>query len=675
MAADNTTPNPRHYVVVVHGMGESKLNETSAPVVQRFAEARQKRRARKILLPASLSSQSVRKAGMGQGWTEYNGIPVDPDDDTGEFDGSPATDSSGRNFRFVEMYWSDILQAHQERYASPVEKWSKALLERLETYPDERVPTWAKVILNTVVDTALPLKKIVALKYPALTSLVFDGFLGDVHLYGDYARTRGRAVRRFHRVLDEICVRDFIDWSRVNEGHEYQPLEFTVIAHSLGSILSFDALVYSRLTEDVRKESACSAHPLSSLPFAGYTFKDDIESKTWAYLKRQLCKQADDSKCDDAKCNKEFNDLFSAFDKDYSIPKLYWQGRVKNFVTLGGPIDKYLVLWQKNYTHMGGLDNKDIIQTEQRITHYNLCDEQDPVGHHLNVARNTGLYKEVFDTDIPASYTDAVYRRYAVPGVAHTRYFEDEVLFNGIVKEVIDGWHKHPEEEDDHYTEQNGRGYFISPPFRDATEKIYGKTLEWAYFRLPFILSLVTTALIIYSLSGLGIFGGQGTSGFGINHAAAFIVSVLLWIMPQPMARYLNESRPNHPEQTSAGGVEGVKLRHFGRGIFANLIKGMVQWRIVILAINRGLPHTQAQALTKNEPLGFSTAGNFKKHLKKRILYALMIFVFGFLLVWKQDGGMLDSVAKVLMLTATIYTVTMAYVSRCFKTAKARMAL
>ena len=36
-------PQSRHYIVVVHGIGEQKLNETTTPVVHRFAEVRNKK--------------------------------------------------------------------------------------------------------------------------------------------------------------------------------------------------------------------------------------------------------------------------------------------------------------------------------------------------------------------------------------------------------------------------------------------------------------------------------------------------------------------------------------------------------------------------------------------------------------------------------------------------------
>ncbi len=73
----------------------------------------------------------------------------------------------------------------------------------------------------------------------------------------------------------------------------------------------------------------------------------------------------------------------------------------------------------------------------QRICHYNFCDEQDPVGHHLDVVRGTSNYKKIFDCD-SAGQRDVVFRRYAKPGVAHNMYWEDKELFRGFIEEIID---------------------------------------------------------------------------------------------------------------------------------------------------------------------------------------------------------------------------------------------
>ena len=394
-----TAPQPRHYIVVVHGIGDQKLNETTTPVVHRFAEVRNNNRSGhyKNLLPSYLSAQSVKQGGKGHGWSEFNGIPVvQPDKGQGErskFDGT--LDSSGQNFRFVDIAWQHILKRHQEHYASPVEQWAPALLARLRYHtPPKWLLPWALPLLNSVATVALQARKALAFKNTDLAKKIFDGFLGDVHLYGDYSRTRSRAVRHFHVILDEIMLRDFIDFCRHDlerikkekkngkdvEPRPYQPPEFTVIAHSLGSIMSFDALVYARARQDVRNTQSAEWKLCPSIPFLGYTYKDeDAEDKSWGYFIGKLKTLREDTKCstyvkewntyakaeqfpeldtildETDKTDKTDNRTDNKTDKISApeIPLLMWRNHVKNFITLGSPIDKYHVMWWQKYLHMG----------------------------------------------------------------------------------------------------------------------------------------------------------------------------------------------------------------------------------------------------------------------------------------------------------------------------------
>ena len=317
-------------------------------------------------------------------------------------------------------------------------------------------------MLNAIVDTALPIKTILQFRYPKVAKLIFDDILGDVHLYGDYTRTRGKAVRHFHVILDEILLRDFIDWCRRYKGEDpkhYKLPEFTVIAHSLGTVLSFDALVYAHVKKDIRSAPIRSYHPCPSLPFPGYTERAPGERITWRRLIDQLDENTRgllEEKVQESQNNKDFE---IPGKQHPDIPLLMWRGCVKKFITLGSPVDKFHVVWYQNYLHMGlrkevannpgkfvefdyfkekyaegWLDKPD---TE--IVHYNLCDEQDPVGHHLDVAQASENYGKIFDTtSIGVAYRDVVFRRYSVPGLAHVKYWEDEDLFKGIIEEVID---------------------------------------------------------------------------------------------------------------------------------------------------------------------------------------------------------------------------------------------
>ncbi len=295
---------PRHYIIVVHGIGDQKLSETLPPVVNRFAEVRQGRKENffDIVLPATLSSHSVRSETDMHGWTEFRGIPVDDNGCYEDFDGTAPTESAGENFRFVELYWQDILRRHHNKVASKTDVWAKAMLAKLHDpsiTPQDWLPSWVLPMLRSIVNVAVPLKTIIGFKNKDLSEHVFEDFLGDVHLYGDYARTRGESVRHFHAVLEKIVLFDFLDW-RIREltvakiNHEkikyngYQKPKISIIAHSLGSIMSFDALVYAFARKNIRSSSSESAAFPSSLPFLGYLTSSEEEKQCWKQHEERL---------------------------------------------------------------------------------------------------------------------------------------------------------------------------------------------------------------------------------------------------------------------------------------------------------------------------------------------------------------------------------------------------
>ncbi len=696
-------PKPRHYVFVVHGIGEQKLNETTFEVVHRFAEVRQNKKAEfyKNLLPSYLSAQSVRRDGMGHGWSEFNGIPVDPARKTGAFDGTPATDTSGENFRFVDLYWAHILQGHQQAYASPVDQWTDALLERIDEetgiVPPRWIPAWATDMLHALVNTAVPIYKLLSLRYPEQAKRYFADFLGDVHLYGDYARTRGRAVRHFHVVLDEIFLRDFIDWCHRDRDHQrktaYQPPVFTVIAHSLGSIMSFDALVYAHAKETLRQERAASAHPCPSLPFPGYTFDKEIEKNSWQHLITKLkeTKRAD-----------ELTALCPQLSDDPpKIPYLLWRGQVRSFITLGAPIDKYHVIWFQNYLHMGLKNPRDkqglgggripkfdawcqdaetkrsddwLQPPSKKIVHYNLCDEQDPVGHHLEVAHASDNYGKIFDTSIPVAYRDVVFRRYAVPGLAHVKYWKDGKLFQGIIREVIEGGSFPPDELEltDHEKQNNMKaGYFLTAAFRDKDKRVYRRALVWAYFRIPFVAALVTGVLLSYGFYGL-LDGGLASWKLEPMRALAILAALFLWTRPMPGKVYAKEADPRGVEQ-----AERTKAWKFRRSVFANLVAGAVEWRRILIMLSKGKATDRETAVKDGTRMAFATKGGFYVRFWWRVLAALalaggLIWFLLFNPVSASIGKPIRIGTEMLLFVTGSYIATMFYVRHVFAKAKKR---
>lgn len=419
---------PRHYVVVIHGMGEQKLNETAVNVALRFAEVRAGHRKPVYayrVLRTHMSSQSVRPATGGPGWAEFDAIPVDPDAHIERpFDGRPPTpETNGSNFRFVDLGWAPLLHAHQARYGESTQRWTQHLVRQLEQRPAS--PAWARLVLDVIRHSALQLERVLSLRSRRLATLVFRDFLGDVHLYGDYARTRGRAVRQVHVSLDELIQRDFVDWCRRAREHgverEYELPRLTLVAHSLGSVLAFDALSYANLPDRVRCLYAAMQHECESLPFLGYDFERDYEAKSRSDLFNQVY---------DTGRLKEFCTVTGCPGWQPSpLPAILWRRVPTLLITLGSPIDKYLELWPGNYAHLD--DDGLFMEREHKIQHINLADENDPVGHHLEVAASRPAYRRLF-----TSSADVVFRRYHWPLAAHQSYWQDTALFADLLHQI-----------------------------------------------------------------------------------------------------------------------------------------------------------------------------------------------------------------------------------------------
>ena len=658
----------RHYIIVVHGIGEQKLNETTTPLIHRFAEVRNNKAGGffSTLLPAHLSAQSVRRRGRGHGWSEFEGIPVSPHDPEGKnnkFDGTPATNSRGRNFRFVDLYWAHILRELHKDYASSTERWANALWDRFRTTaPKKLTRPWQEKLLHQLIETALPMKMLLTWYNPHLANMIYNDFLGDVHLYGDFARTRGLAVRHFHVVLDEIHLRDLIDWGRNNRDRgglaTYNPPVYTVIAHSLGSIMSFDALVYAHAKKAIRESQSSTDHVCPSLPFLGYADPAEGEEATWRSLMEQLADLEGHNRY-----KREYLQEW-AEQKTVTVPPLKWRDHIPNFITLGSPIDKYHVLWWQNYHHMGlGLDSdqpwaQDWFEErppEKKIVHYNLCDEQDPVGHKLDVAQGTEHYGKFFVTDevIPARYRDVVFRRYAVPGVAHVKYWEDGGLFQGILKEIID-------------RSVPPGGNFYQKSFWEKDASVYGKALQWAYFRIPFATAVVTFLLLAYGLNGLRPCFVEGPPGcdFGLIHFLSLLASLLLWTCPKPGIAYRMEASPDPAKRKQ---VSWWKRWKFRRSIFAHLVAGAIEWRRVLLELTlRESPKVQERLAREGD---FQRKG-FWKYGRKRyvaaILFVTVLFPFS---AWPPKQ-LCELITTGMFLFGLTYLGVMVYVWRVFEKAK-----
>lgn len=661
----------RHYIIVVHGMGEQNQNATAYEVVHLFAEIRQDKKhptgnaTYANFLPAHLSTQSVRSQGKGHHWSEFNGIEVNPSVPTGDFDGLPVSNPNwaGKNFIFVDLHWAPILQDQTDKgFASTTEAWTAALLNRLDPQtgiiPKEWLESWTLPVLHLIRKTVIPIKKILDFKYPELSKVVFEDVLGDIHLYGDYGRTRGRAVRHFHGVLDEIHLRDFIDWCKNGPNRNentYEAPSYTVIAHSLGSIMSFDALVYAFTDFRVRGARANNGGYSPSFPFYGYTEEQPQEVQTWLNLLSELDTAWDKLAVtfQEGKAREKYNgygnfrDYLETKSHSRSVPPLFWRDQVRHFFTLGSPIDKFHVLWYQNYLHMGlrktsqwssepttlfpicrwiknwikRLFHKSSSTTrrlatctplfpivpwmqnwikpspKQKIIHINLCDEQDPVGHHLDVAESSINYNQIFDTSQPTLFRDILFRRYSIPGLAHIGYWKDKKLFSGVL-EIIDSCVS---------------AINFPQEFREPSPWPYRKAILWAYFILPTVLVFITDLIILYP------YLGRRDETFGYSHGVALFVAGVLWLQPKVLDILVGSSRSQPSTNTSKGTTSTLTnsfetsflAKFFRRGLFANLVYGAVEWRRILIQKYEDECTNWDTALHQDERLDLPTRGRF----------------------------------------------------------------
>ncbi len=694
---------PPHFIVVVHGIGEQAYSQTTVDVVHRFAEVRQGALGGtrfQALLPANISSQSIRRVGKGYGWAEFRGIPVNPEDGREEvFDGTPAAETAGRNFRFVDLRWADILQAHQREFSSRVEGWTTALLDRLEPpfTPKNWIPGWMGPFLREVEATIIPFKRILNWYQPVVAKMIFDNILGDVHLYGDYGRTRGQAVRRFHATLDYIHLRDYEQWCRYERSHpeeQYVAPNYTVIAHSLGSVMSFDALTYAYAKPEIRMGTR--RHASGSLPFPGYTEEEPDERMAWKALIHNIQVAPRRTGFPDGKMSwNKLRTLYPGLEEEFpTVPPLLWRNHVRHFITLGSPLDKFHVLWHHNYRHMGLAHHScqpewaaDWMDHEltHRIQHYNLCDEQDPVGHHLEVTQETENYNDVFDTTIKLTYRDIVFRRYPVPGAAHTQYWKDQGLFSIILRSVLDVQRlDFSTTKGSETTIPKGTDRFVHSSFMEIPG-FYIKALEWAYFRLPLITAIITGLLLSF-----GILGWY-THEFTLSYLMAIVVAGGLWMIPRPSKAIKKEMTPLETgmDKEAEEEDEALPLKQIGLwerwkprpSLFANLVRGAVTWRRILIWLNQheNQAFTLEEALANDVRLSLTSDGGFKKNVKRRVAGGFLLLFLSAYLGMQGWESILDPhftpewvlrflfvFTWVLFITTTCYLAVMAYVGIVF---------
>lgn len=576
-------PEVVRYVVVVHGMGEAREKETTLGVVSRFAEARRGWTTAGdydvVTLGNAVGQSGVypeikdERGGGGDGlspgcpWLEFRGIPKvgEPDADSSAasdlrrpFLGKPSND--GESLRFVDCHWSDITANAYEAVGQSPGKWAAGLLGRLERKDasarsdrdrQRRVPAWALHVLRLIEETLVLLHRIFALRAPALDETVFVKYLGDVQVYGECAPVRGRAVRRFHRLMRRVQLRHEYEEDHAaalaecrKETYQRREARYTILAHSLGTVMALDALLLAHAsplakfgTNRVLANSLGSAH----LPFPGYlppsvTVSDLNNVQCITKWLRQRTVSGGRLRLASATA-RGIAEFLADEEKAYLVTD--WATRVDSLVTLGSPIDKFLVLWWQNYRFLAEPDSwldADLAAHREttKIRHFNYSDEQDPVGHRLDVARSSATIRRLFDSEEDGE--DLVYNRCAIPGLAHVSYWRDLPLLARILRLAVDGeaiprspgpapdfvarpWHllrrDNDEEKDQGVKTASGlsahlggapepaggsKGDSEQQGFAVYEKSVYRRILAITYKLVPYTLILAATALFVHAL-------------------------------------------------------------------------------------------------------------------------------------------------------------------------------
>lgn len=565
-----TTPTTKHvhYVIVVHGIGEQRPNETVLAVINRLAEARACDATGSFPPKGAYVSmgkvaaqvktqpkQNDRYSFSGtHPWAQFEGIPA--------MKGAPVTtftaeQSNGpEDIRFADMFWADILNDYFTVSGHDVGPWTDGVISRMVT-KDDLSPdqTWIVRLLEQVQETALFAETVAGLpgvNYSEPLAEVMDSFVGDIQIYGENRSVRGRAVRRFHNLMEKLhgqhCA-EYCDAGTGSGDDRYMGADgvrhvpkFTIVAHSLGTIMSLDAIMYAHLRKDEAYPSSAASRESAyrNLPFEEY----DEKHLYWSQ---------------DTKGNPIAEP--SAADQKTAGPYIgsNWVDNLEAFVTLGSPIDKYLTLWPENYQYLAGTPYASESKPDvsklfynrpdgSKIRHYNYCDEQDPVGHHLDVLTATPSYPMVFE-HVPDR--DVVFNSYQIPGVAHVMYWDDQELFQRIMHQAIDH---------DEARLPSGQEFAAS---RESM-KTYWTVMLFTYYLPALIAGIVMAMLFLWGWESMK----NGSWKTGLIAAVVFslagyvfkkLISMLIW-WRQILRKKQELKQKSYPQAAATGTFRATLL-------------------------------------------------------------------------------------------------------------------
>ena len=137
-------------------------------------------------------------------------------------------------------------------------------------------------------------------------------------------------------------------------------------------------------------------------------------------------------------------------EKGNAVVSTEWITQVRGFMTIGSPIDKHLVLWEKMWdglelrskrTESGsvvfGADGHERLRLARPIQWRNYYDYGDPIGFRLETAVEWLGKHECAAFEFDEQKDNIGFSRYWFPGKAHTGYWGDADVFRHFIDDVV----------------------------------------------------------------------------------------------------------------------------------------------------------------------------------------------------------------------------------------------
>ena len=526
LAVESDPPETLDFIIVVHGMGEQRKGRTVAEVIQSYHYL-------------SRLEEILEQPACGDGRIDSHHAPeplsVSPahlDAMQSRFGFVPGADVPGceeslKDFAFAEVYWADITSKQFETYGASLAEWSASLLQQLENRRDSPLikerRSWLFSVLRVMRGGLVNLNMLLRPRLGWISDLAFNRYLGDVQMYAEDPRSRARAMWRFQDAMQKLHARASDKYPNTN-------CRYHIVAHSLGTVLALDALIMAHAKLEILSDALL-------LNSEGEEALRDTVRKRLAAVQRNQTAAPDESTVEEAVqaaawFAHTFDLSYSTRFRDSQQIDFTWRDKVKTFVTLGSPIDKFLVLWERNFRQLRNSDQPTVDDVaahwterneDAKIRHLNYADEQDPVGNHLNVMHPDPSGSSARHPIVPVidrifgsqAAEDVVFNRYPIPAAAHTRYLTDPGLTDRIRHFLINPDHAQPVK--------------AHPDFC-FTRSRYVWTLGWNYFWIQTAITLV----LIVCLAGLATAADWKTKLLlGIPSAWFFwmVLPEFLWLL------------------------------------------------------------------------------------------------------------------------------------------------